>query len=277
MILIKILTEMNNRGIQAIPIKGPVLAQRLFGDVSKRHSGDLDIVVKKDNLLPAIEIMAKLGYVLISPKPNLSRVQRDYFLKYKKEYCVFNKEIGLYVELHVGIYDHGLLEPSMGEMFLKDLTWGEFGGVRIQEMNLNNCFLYLVYHGGHHLYYRLFWLRDVSEALRSWSLDHRLIFSNARIIEIERLLVMSLDLANRIFGSVIPQEYRIYLEENNRTIGKLSRICTKRIFGSEKLTFNGKIQKLYFHFLLKPSLRYKWIVVSNVFHRWYISKFLGGL
>lgn len=275
-ILLEILTELNSRGIEAIPIKGPVLAQRLYGDVSKRHSGDLDMVINKNDLLPAIETMKNLGFRLVSPKSNLSRNQRSYFLKYKKEYCVFSKEIGLYVELHVGIYDHGLLKPSLGEIFLQDLIKGEIGGIIIQEMNMNNSFLYLAYHGGHHLYYRLFWLRDISEALYSWNLDHRLIFSNAKLMGIERLLLMSLNLANIFFGNVIPHEYSGYLEQNKSIIEKLSRICISRIFGQEKLSFIGKIKKLHFNLLLKSSLKYKWTVITNIIHRWYISTFLGG-
>jgi len=276
-ILITILKELQKQGIEAIPIKGPVLAKRLYGDVCKRHSGDLDLVIRKDDLLSVIKALKKLDYQLVSPKTELSSKQRDYYQKYKKEYCVFNKEVGLYVELHLGIYNHGLLRPSIGEIFLKEMVRGEIGGVSIREMNLNNAFLYLAYHGGHHQFHKLFWLRDIAEALKSWSLDHMLILSNARSMGIERLLVMSLYLANTIFGSIIPKEYRDYLNENNTIIEKMSHICVNIIFGPDRLSFKSKVQKLYFKLMLKSSINYKLMVVTNIIHRMYIRKFLGGI
>ena len=275
-ILMSLLRELISTGIEPIPIKGPVLAQRLYGDVSRRHSGDLDFVVKKSELLPAIEILENLGFQLVSPKSNFSQKQIDYFLKYKNAYCVYNEEVGLYVELHVGIYNHGLLEPFKGMLLLKDLIRGRIGGISIREMNVNNTFLYLAYHGAHHQYYRLFWLRDIAVALKMWNLDHRSILNRARSMGIERLLVMSLDLSMKIFNSIIPLEYYDYLDQNKAIISRLNRICINRIFGPERLNIRRKIQRQYFLILLKPGAKYKWTVVINVLNRWYIRKFLGG-
>ncbi len=275
-ILMNLLRELISTGIEPIPIKGPVLAQRLYGDVSKRHSGDLDLIVKKSELLSIIEIVEYLGFQLVSPKSSLTQKQIDYFFKYKNEYCVYNEKIGLYMELHVGIYNHGLLAHSKGMLLLKDLMQGKIGGIPIMEMNVNNTFLYLAYHGAHHQYYRLFWLRDIATALKIWNLDHRSILNRARTMGIERLLVMSIDLSSKIFNSIIPLEYYDYLEEHEMVIRKLSGLCMNRFFGKEKLNLRGKIQRQYFLISLKPGVKYKWTVVTNILHRWYIRKFLGG-
>lgn len=275
-ILINILAELRTTGIDPVPLKGPVLAQRLYGDVSRRHSGDLDLLVGQDELMPAIESLSKLGYKLVSPKPGLSQKQTDYFFRHKNEYCIYSEKYGLYVELHIGVYNRGLLKTEDGQLFFQHLIPGEFGGIPVMEMNVNNSFLYLAYHGGRHQYYRLFWLRDIAEALEKWDLDHQEIFTRAQVMGIDRLLVMSLALSNRIFNSSIPLEYHDYIHNNKIIIEKLSRLCIERFFGPEKLTFRGKLQKQYFLYLLRPGIRSCLLLFTNIFHHWYIRKFLGG-
>lgn len=49
-------------GIDAIPLKGTDLAQRLYGDLGARPSADLDILVRRQQLAASSEILARLGY-----------------------------------------------------------------------------------------------------------------------------------------------------------------------------------------------------------------------
>ncbi len=57
--LIEALADAN---ISAIPIKGPLLAQRLLGDPTFRSSQDIDILVSADSLLAAGRALALVGY-----------------------------------------------------------------------------------------------------------------------------------------------------------------------------------------------------------------------
>ena len=143
-------------------------------------------------------------------------------------------------------------------------------------MNKDNTFLYLTYHGAQHMYFRLFWLRDVAEALKRWKLDNSKILNNAYELGIVRLLGVSLELAREFFDVKIPEEYHGLLEENRATIDKLKRLCIKRILGPEELSFIGKLRKQYYIMCLKPGMKYKWIAFISIFHRLYIRKFLGG-
>src|ERR1700674_2020415 len=44
--LIRILRHLQSHGVGALPYKGPVLAQVLYGDVSQRQFSDLDILIR---------------------------------------------------------------------------------------------------------------------------------------------------------------------------------------------------------------------------------------
>jgi len=59
--LIRILQRLAAEGIRAIPYKGPALSQLLYGDLSLRPSGDLDILVSRPQFESARIALAGLG------------------------------------------------------------------------------------------------------------------------------------------------------------------------------------------------------------------------
>ena len=177
-ILVEVIGQTTKNGINVIAIKGPVLAQTLFGDVGKRHFGDLDLVVKREDVLKVVSILEGLGYKMISPKAGLTEKQWDYYFRYKKDVGSGEPEKGVFIELHVGVYRHELLRIADEGMMWENLEEVIMGGTPIKTMNKDNTFLYLLYHGGQHLYFRLFWLRDVAEAIKRWDLDHQKVLDN---------------------------------------------------------------------------------------------------
>ena len=49
-------------GIPAIPYKGPALAATAYGNVGLRVFGDLDILIQKEDVPRAADMMTALGY-----------------------------------------------------------------------------------------------------------------------------------------------------------------------------------------------------------------------
>jgi hypothetical protein len=66
-LLLAMLADLERHGIQAMPIKGPAWAQRLYGDVALRNWGDLDLVVRHEHKQLAREILLTHGLVDDSP------------------------------------------------------------------------------------------------------------------------------------------------------------------------------------------------------------------
>lgn len=60
--LLKLLEAFETHEIQAVPFKGPVLAGWVYGDVTLRQFTDLDIVVEKDNVFKAGQLITAQGY-----------------------------------------------------------------------------------------------------------------------------------------------------------------------------------------------------------------------
>ena len=55
---------LRSRGIQLIPIKGPILAIMAYGDIALRQFEDLDLIVHKSELLKAVDFLEEDGFVL---------------------------------------------------------------------------------------------------------------------------------------------------------------------------------------------------------------------
>jgi len=60
--LLSILALFEAEGIEAVPFKGPVLAEELFGTVSMRQFCDIDILVKPETVLRARDLLTARGY-----------------------------------------------------------------------------------------------------------------------------------------------------------------------------------------------------------------------
>jgi hypothetical protein len=62
--LVAVLTWLEDAGIRAVPLKGPVLIERIWGDCRLMVSHDLDILVRPDDARRAAAILAQHGYRL---------------------------------------------------------------------------------------------------------------------------------------------------------------------------------------------------------------------
>jgi len=60
--LFNIITLLKNNGISCIPFKGLIAAQRIYGDLSARKSGDIDILVKQDDFKKAKNLFLDEGF-----------------------------------------------------------------------------------------------------------------------------------------------------------------------------------------------------------------------
>lgn len=269
----ELINHFKNRGIRAIPLKGPVLANSLYGDVGLRHFNDIDLIVVKEQFEETKDALIKIGYSLAYPGPLTAKQERIYST-YKNDVGLHNKERRIFIELHYGIYVHELLKREDESKLLGQTEKITIHNQEIEVLDKESTFIYLVYHGCLHQYFRLFWLRDVAECIKRWELDHDSIINKMKELGLEKMLAISMVLAQYYFKTELPEPYTKFLATCNPQ--KLINICHNRILGPEKETFKLKIDRHRFLMSLKPGLKYKWTVLWSIFQRWRISKFYGG-
>lgn len=60
--LIRVLAGLTDAGIDAMPVKGLVIAERLYGSLSLRPAADLDVLVRPADLPAARDVLRELGF-----------------------------------------------------------------------------------------------------------------------------------------------------------------------------------------------------------------------
>jgi len=261
------------QGIKAIPLKGPVLAKMLYDDFGQRHMRDLDLLILHGDIFKAVEVLKEAGYTSYIPSGELQERQWRYYFRHQYDVALKGPNPGSIIELHSGIAYPGFLNSEVTSL-VEDLQEYELPGIRILSMTRESTFLYLVIHGAHHLYFRLFWLRDLAEALQRWELDHQVIYENARLMGIERMVAVSLKLVDSYFGVEVPSVWNSYLKTNSSLMDRLEIMCHRIIRDPHFLSRRNRLTVLYFTWMLKPGLKHRWITLTTLFHRWYIKRFL---
>ncbi|HZL48129.1 MAG TPA: nucleotidyltransferase family protein [Solirubrobacteraceae bacterium] len=62
LITIRLAAALTDAGIRTLPLKGPLLGERIHGELGARVSADIDLLVASDELVAAIEVLSTLGY-----------------------------------------------------------------------------------------------------------------------------------------------------------------------------------------------------------------------
>lgn len=68
LLTVRLLAALEEGGIRALALKGPLLGERLHGDAGARISADVDVLVALEDLAHAEEVLGGLGYRLEPPR-----------------------------------------------------------------------------------------------------------------------------------------------------------------------------------------------------------------
>jgi hypothetical protein len=272
------LTEtMQSNFLDFIAIKGPVLARQLYDDVGRRHFRDLDILVRPEAFHRILEVLEKTGYHLAYPRPGLTREQWAYYFRYKKDVDLVHREHDVVLELHLGLFRSELLTQAEENLAWEGAGTHALGGKNIRVLSAETALLYLLYHGGQHMYFRLLWLKDVSTALSTWELDHALVLEMARKVGVERLVFLGLLLCEEFFRQEIPEVYLKGIRQHRNGLQRMRKICLARFSAPERETFRMKFGRYRFLMLQHPGFRHWLRIPKNLWHRRLIRRQFGGL
>ncbi|WP_257987918.1 nucleotidyltransferase family protein [Bacillus sp. V33-4] len=92
----QILTHFETQGIDVIPLKGTVFAEKYFGHIGARPTSDIDVLIKAAEVEKAIECVKSLGF-----DAEKERIPGHFHCSYSKE--IPRSRIPLSVEF-IGIY-----------------------------------------------------------------------------------------------------------------------------------------------------------------------------
>lgn len=159
--------EMGNIGeslarlnIRSLFLKGPVLAQDLYGDISLRTSRDLDFIVPMEQLTETEALLVSLGYV---KEEEFESILGDW--KWREHHNTFNHPAKyIKVEVHWRLSPGPSKEPDFDELWKHARTSSQLGQ-NVHYLGREDLFLFLAAHGARHGWSRLRWLLDIKQLL----------------------------------------------------------------------------------------------------------------
>ena len=158
--LIRLIGLLADAGLPAVPIKGPVFAHRVYGSIARRSFWDLDLLVQREDVLAAKQVLLSQGYV---PETAWSARRERRELRRNCEYNFDHRETGIHVELHWRFMERSVgFDLPMADVWDR-LEQTTFLGRQIRVPAVEDEYLALIVHNGaKHAWQRLRMIADVA-------------------------------------------------------------------------------------------------------------------
>jgi len=219
--LIRILDRLDGFGIEVVAYKGIVLSEVYYGDMVLRRSGDMDLFVRKADVARIKSAVRDLGY---TPRVFIPEDAEQDYIDSGYE-CTFDHPAGKnLLELQWALQPRFYaVDFDMDGVFQRAVTV-MVAGRRVKTPAPDDLLLILSMHAAKHVWGRLIWLCDIAQILKLGNLNWDRIQSQARQLGIERILQVTLLLANRLLTTAIPPQI-----ENTILADKAAHAFTERI------------------------------------------------
>jgi hypothetical protein len=159
--LVRVLKRLAEAGIPTIPLKGVALAHALYGDPSLRACVDLDILVPRNCVAHAYNLLLAAGYASEFAPGFLA----DVLLRHDIEYALRRDERGFsyLLELHWGVSWGGQFEDGVADDLWANADPTTVFGAPAYALSPEWQILFLAAHAARHQWQGLKWLVDLHE------------------------------------------------------------------------------------------------------------------
>ena len=201
--LFRILDCLEAHAISAIPLKGPLLAESVYGDLAMRDFSDLDVLIHSRDVGRAKGALQRLDYSLAM---SLSDAEERAYLAAGYEYTFDGPAGRNLLELQWNILPRFYAVAfDVDELFARSGTV-PLCGRTVRALSPEDLFLTLAVHAAKHAWVRLHWLRDIAGVVETQRLDWTTVTKRARQLGIARIAGVSLLLAQRLLHANLPEE-----------------------------------------------------------------------
>jgi hypothetical protein len=216
--LLGTLRELGDAGILAVPYKGPVIGQQLYGNVALRHPGDIDLLIRPADFSAARQCLMEAGFhasaetrersvSAIMARRNSEALSRGREAVVELHWRFTNRDFGFPLDLDD-------LAPRLGTI--------DLAGNQIETFSIRDLLLILALNGARHRWARIEWLCGYAEVLRSLPLSEQSdALMEASRLGIRRCVLLGCYLARAALEAPVDPAIReAWLED--RWIGRLA-------------------------------------------------------
>ncbi|MFC4320698.1 nucleotidyltransferase domain-containing protein [Litchfieldia salsa] len=205
-------------------LKGPVLAADLYGDISLRTSGDLDILVPFEQLNQAESLLLSQGY---EKDEYIESVLDDWKWRHH-HFTYFHPTKGVKLEIHWRLNPAPGKEPSFEELWQRKRQ-SSITSFPVYFLGKEDLFFFLATHGARHGWSRLRWLLDIHQLVEK-ELNWKFLYHLLEKYQCVQIGGQSLILASNLFHTKLAKEMEQLLKGR-----RPKRLAQEAIFYLEQM------------------------------------------
>ena len=229
--LVQITQALDNAGIDSIAYKGPLLAKIAYGDVALRRFIDLDVMVRRADVLQAAQVLTERGYVA---SKDLTDEQQAMLLSSQHNLQFTSDSRRLLVELHWQVSSHLFAASVTAEELWKNLETAKLNGVALQTFAPDDLLFSLCVHGSRHLWERLAWIADIAHLLKGQpEIDWNTLLKRAKQAQAERMFLLGVHLAVLLLRAPVPAHVQKTIDGDRQIKALAMRIIFRLFDGPE--------------------------------------------
>jgi putative nucleotidyltransferase-like protein len=228
--LLSLLDLLNANGISVMPYKGPALACQVYGELRLRSFIDLDILVRRSDIPKVRTLLAENGY---QPKLKMTAGKERAILRSECDE-VFTGPSGRILEVHWAITPPFFAFQLDTEDLFARATKIEILGKSVLAPSPEDLLLILTVNGAKDMWNRLEFICRVAELINRYPDIHwPTIFSRARELGADRMLLLGLFLAHQLLGASLPADVLQRLQQSKILWGMANQVCERLFFRPE--------------------------------------------
>jgi hypothetical protein len=213
--LIRILDCLDAIGIEVVPYKGIVMAETYYGDMALRRSGDMDLFVRGCDVSRIKNAVRELGYTQRVPVPE--EAEEDYIASGYE--CTFDSPAGKnLLELQWALQPRFYAVDFDMDGLFERAVHVAVAGRAVKTPSAEDLLLVLSVHAAKHVWERLIWLCDIAQILKREKLNWDWVQALARQFGIERILHVTLLLAQQLLAAPIPAPVEVAIAKDRAAL-----------------------------------------------------------
>lgn len=246
--------------VPALPFKGAVLAESVYGDLALRTFNDLDFLIAPEDFATARPALETLGY---KPSKEVSSTEERIALRTGYELSFHGQAGPNLVELQWRVLPYFCgIDLGSKDLIARSIRI-DFSEHQVRSLAPEDLLIVLCLHAAKHLWMRLLWIVDIAETLRTQRIDWEIVRSRSRELGITRILAISLCLARDVLSTPVSEPAALFIV-SDPAIATLSRQFAARLnscttYDFESLSYFQLFMKTREH--ASDRARYLWRLV----------------
>ena len=244
--LVSVTRALTDAGVASVSWKGPLLAERAYGDLRLRQFFDLDLLVRLGDLTTAASVLAKRDFL---PVHTLRPEQLAAYVAHMGELELVRASDELWLELHTAVVPSYFIRGRTADDLWQRIRPARLARAQVLALDPADELEALCVHGSKHLWQRLEWIVDIGMLGRRLdAADWARLEDGSRKRGTSRMIDIGVLLAVAVCGARLPDDV-VARARADRVAVRLATIAARALLGPAA----GRLEEFRFHFRMWDS------------------------